>query len=117
MGTKFCKSPKFSRSQSVALRSVSIAALLAASEFAVTPAIAQTILLPGVTVYSTTPQLPSDGAGDGETVPHSSAAATQVEDPESRARPPSVGDGGDFLRHVNGVDAGRMGGHGLDPES
>ncbi len=119
MGTTFSKSTKIGRSQSVALCSISIAALLGASGGAIAPANAQTILLPGITVYSTTPQLPSDEAGNGENgdaVPHSSAAATQVEDPESRTRPPSVGDSGDFLRHVTGVDAGRMGGHGLDPE-
>ena len=56
------------------------------------------ILLPGITIYSTVPLLPSEN----------------LEDPDSPNRPPVTGDPGEFLRHVNGVDAGRMGGHGLE---
>lgn len=58
----------------------------------------EAILLPGITIYSTVPLLPSEN----------------LEDPDSPNRPPVTGDPGEFLRHVNGVDAGRMGGHGLE---
>ena len=80
------------------LCSASLLALMAA------PASAQegagtSVSLPGITVFSTVPQLPSE----------------KTEDPESSARAPSVGDSGEFLRQINGVSAGRMGGHGLDP--
>jgi iron complex outermembrane recepter protein len=107
-------SSKSIRLRNAALCSVSIAALLTASGFTISTARAQSTQLPGVTIYSTTPQLASEGPGEGtEDQPVSSA--TTVEDPESPARPPSTGDSGEFLRHVNGVDAARMGGHGLDP--
>lgn len=112
-------SSKSIRLRNAAVCSVSVAALLAASGFTYSSVQAQTTQLPGVTVYSTTPQLPSGGAGSGngndESVLNSNAAATTVADPDSPARPPSIGDGGEFLRHVNGVEAGRMGGHGLEP--
>lgn len=109
---------KFRKPQSATICSVSVLALLGALGVTITPANAEDVNLPTITVYSTTPQLPSDGAENGEAdanAPHSNAAATKVEDPESRTRPPSIGDTGEFLRHVNGVEAGRMGGHGLDP--
>ncbi|MEJ2123605.1 MAG: TonB-dependent receptor [Alphaproteobacteria bacterium] len=103
--------------QSAAICSVSVLTLLGALGATITPANAEDVSLPTITVYSTTPQLPSDDTqGDGTgNAPHSNASATTVEDPESRSRPPSIGDTGEFLRHVNGVEAGRMGGHGLDP--
>ncbi len=76
-----------------ALCGVSVLALSAA------PALAEeAVLLPGITIYSTVPLLPSEN----------------LEDPDSPNRPPVTGDPGEFLRHVNGVDAGRMGGHGLE---
>ncbi len=78
-----------------------MAALCSVSILAITalPAIAEElILLPGITIYSTVPMLPSEN----------------LEDPDSPNRPPVTGDPGEFLRHVNGVDAGRMGGHGLE---
>lgn len=78
------------------------------------------MILPTVTVYSTVPTLPapaavvaapSEGPADsGSTIP-----TRNVEDPDSPSRPPVAGDGGEFLRHINGVEAGRMGGHGLEP--
>lgn len=81
---------------SAALCSVSIAALTA------TAAKAQnsdgSVLLPGIDIYSTIPLLPSQSK----------------EDPDSPTRPPVTGDPGEFLRFINGVDAGRMGGHGLE---
>lgn len=57
------------------------------------------VQLPTITIFSTVPLLPSES----------------VEDPDSPARPPVTGDGGEFLRHVNGISAGRIGGHGLEP--
>ncbi len=67
--------------------------------------------LPGVTIYSTTPRVPAEI----EVINSEDNPDWIREDPHSPARPPSIGDGGEFLRHVNGVDAGRMGGHGLEP--
>lgn len=104
---------------------VSAAALLIATQCAAPSALAQSTELPGVTIYSTTPQLPSQGGGTGNAAAEQAApaeaavantsASASVEDPESPSRPPSTGDSGEFLRHVNGVDAARTGGHGLDP--
>ena len=76
-----------------ALCGVSVLALSAA------PALAEeAVLLPGITIYSTVPLLPSEN----------------LEDPDSPNRPPVTGDPGEFLRHVNGVDACRICCHGLD---
>lgn len=84
----------------------------------ITPAVAQTAL-PGVTVYTTTPQLPSSEPADADANSGGSDQPVEpgasVEDPDSPARPPVIGDSGDFLRHINGIDASRQGGHGLDP--
>ena len=81
---------------SAALCSVSLSALSATS------AMAQnndgSVLLPGIDIYSTIPLLPSENK----------------EDPDSPTRPPVTGDPGEFLRYINGIDAGRMGGHGLE---
>lgn len=89
----------------------SVCALCAVSFSLTSPALAEPIQLPGIVIYSTTPLLPSEGG----VAQHTGAASASLEDPESPARPPSTGDSGEFLRHVNGVDAGRTGGHGLDP--
>lgn len=75
------------------------------------PASAEPVQLPGIVIYSTTPMLLSEGGQATRSGP----ASASLEDPDSPARPPSTGDSGEFLRHVNGVDAGRTGGHGLDP--
>lgn len=103
-------STSYTRFKTVTLCGLSTAAFIAASSMAA-PALAQATRLPGITIYSTTPQLP----GDAQTAPHSNASASSVADPESRSRAPSIGDSGEFLRHITGIDAGRMGGHGLDP--
>ncbi len=67
--------------------------------------------LPGLTIYSTTPRVPAEiDLINSEDYPN-----WVSEDPASPERPPSIGDGGEFLRHINGVEAGRMGGHGLEP--
>ncbi len=96
------------------LTGVSTIALLTISMATPDSAMAEVTQLPGITVYATTPQLPDSRYAD-EDAAVEALPSGGVEDPESPLRPPSFGDGGEFLRHVNGVEAGRMGGHGLDP--
>jgi len=90
---------------------VCVTALLSLQLSLTTSAIAQNVDLPGIVIYSTTPVLPSEV---GNTI-NAAGASTAVADPASPARPPSTGDSGEFFRHVTGVDAGRQGGHGLEP--
>jgi iron complex outermembrane receptor protein len=100
--------PKFTRR----ICGVSFVALCVAAPLTVTSTHAEEpIDLPGITVYSTTPQIPSQTPDDGTANP----AATSVEDPASPLRPPTMGDAGLFLGYVNGVETSRMGGHGLEP--
>lgn len=88
--------PIFKTLVATALCGVSITALTATSAMAQNDN--SSVLLPGIDIYSTIPLLPSENK----------------EDPDSPKRPPVTGDPGEFLRHINGIDAGRMGGHGLE---
>jgi iron complex outermembrane recepter protein len=106
--------------KAAALCSASLVTLCTVAPLFSTLVHAETIDLPGVTIYSTTPQIGSRERQE-QTPPAASrnvqpeAASTSVEDPASPLRPPVAGDAGEFLHYVNGVDISRMGGHGLEP--